>query len=133
VGLENLGATLKEMLQLELGSIAGRSLASFWGGTNSAAQSEFSVGHLDRITERIMPTYRSTKGWQESVVDSRWHYIIHQTLGEEIYDWNTDPAYQDNRINSDEGRTAAAELKRKLEERLGKLAFSLRPNDQGQK
>jgi arylsulfatase A-like enzyme len=126
VGLEHIPATLEELLAISLGRFPGNSLAGSWQGQPPMSDQGVSIAHLGKLTEHVLPTYRSTKGWQESVVDSRWHYIIHQTLGEELYDWNADPRYQHNLMGTEEGQRAVEELRRKLEARLGDHADSRR-------
>ena len=61
----------------------------------------------------------STTGSMESIATSRWHLILHETAGGQLYDWTRDPAESNNLANTQEGSAILRELKLQLEQRTG--------------
>lgn len=59
-----------------------------------------------------LPTARS--GWMSSLVTQRWHLIVHQKAGEQLYDWTADPGERNDLIRTPEGQQAARELSSRL-------------------
>jgi len=53
-------------------------------------------GQAPRLAEIARQPFESYKnfplyeGWMKSIVTSKWHYIEHQTLGSQLYDWRND-------------------------------------------
>src|SRR5207245_9629795 len=47
------------------------------------------INTQDRLVKGKIPT--AADGDMESLVTSRWHLIIHQKSGEQLYDWTADP------------------------------------------
>jgi len=43
------------------------------------------------------------------LVRQQWHYIVHETLGEELYDWVNDPREGNNLAKTAEGQVIARE------------------------
>jgi len=61
----------------------------------------------------------STTGSMESIATPRWHLILHETAGGQLYDWTRDPAESNNLANTQEGSAILRELKLQLEQRTG--------------
>jgi arylsulfatase A-like enzyme len=57
-------------------------------------------------------------GWMKGLVHQQWHYIVHETLGEELYDWRNDPREDHNLVQTPEGQ-ATREMAERLERMLG--------------
>jgi arylsulfatase A-like enzyme len=71
----------------------GPSLGPYWSSPDHA-EPMAPRSYLARLPFDVAsPSYR---GWTRSVLDSRWHYVVHQTEGEKLYDWRNDPQELDN-------------------------------------
>lgn len=102
-------------------SFPGDSLAGFWQQparepSTSAAFAEMSYNAFEEDLppglKEPVPTDRN--GAMKSVVAAQWHLLTHTKLGDQLFDWQKDPAEMDNLINTPEGRAAAAVLRGKL-------------------
>jgi arylsulfatase A-like enzyme len=51
----------------------------------------------------------------KSVIDGRWHYVWHESGGEELFDLEHDPAERTNVASTPEGQIALAPLKRQVD------------------
>ena len=71
------------------------------------------INTQDRLVKGKIPT--AADGDMESLVTSRWHLIIHQKSGEQLYDWTADPGESEDLINTSEGRATALKLKAQLQ------------------
>ena len=60
----------------------------------------------------------------QSLVTPQWHLIVHQKLGEQIYDWVRDPQESNNLINTPEGKAAALRMTSQLQSRLNASSLS---------
>jgi hypothetical protein len=52
----------------------------------------------------------ATNGSMQSVVTPRWHLIVHQTLGRQLYDWTRDPGELQNLAQEKAGSEVAVGL-----------------------
>jgi hypothetical protein len=50
-----------------------------------------------------------------SIVSSRWQLIVHDTLGDQLYDWTLDPGESTDLTSTADGKAQAAGLKSELE------------------
>jgi arylsulfatase A-like enzyme len=64
------------------------------------------------VWQRKAPNYY---GWLKSVVGSRWHYILHEKFGPELYEWRTDLGEQNNLSQSAAGAVVVSEFSSCLE------------------
>jgi hypothetical protein len=64
------------------------------------------------VWQRKAPNY---SGWLKSVVGSRWHYILHEKFGAELYEWRTDPGEQKNLSQTAAGAAVVNQFKTCLE------------------
>jgi arylsulfatase A-like enzyme len=92
---------------------AGGSQSGWPSPISQLARNEI-VTDPDRQARNFVPT--AIDGDMRSLVTPRWHLILHQTLGVQLYDWEKDPGEVNNLIDTPEGRTAATELLPKISE-----------------
>lgn len=71
------------------------------------------VGGPDREAHKFEPT--AYDGNMQSLITPQWHFIVHEKLGEQLYDWVHDPGETQNLINTPEGKAAAAALRIELQ------------------
>jgi arylsulfatase A-like enzyme len=57
----------------------------------------------------------SSQGAMRSLVSSEYHYIEHDTLGAELYDWRHDPQEKRNLAETREGRAKIEQFRGVLE------------------
>lgn len=62
----------------------------------------------DRVVQGKIPI--ATDGWMKSVVSQRWHLIVHEKLGDQLYDWTSDPGEMKDLAKTPQGRAAVAAL-----------------------
>jgi arylsulfatase A-like enzyme len=67
----------------------------------------------DKLADQRIPT--ATTGAMKSLVTQRWHVIMHEKLGDQIYDWTQDAGEVHNLINTPEGRRAGLSLTAQLQ------------------
>src|SRR6266478_5732026 len=100
----------------------GPALNALWDSSKSGLQWPDPVSQLgqnsvintqDRLVKGKIPT--AADGDMESLVTSRWHVIIHQKSGEQLYDWTADPGESQDLINTADGRATALKLKAQLQ------------------
>jgi arylsulfatase A-like enzyme len=77
------------------------------------AQNKYPGKH-DREADQLVPT--ATSGVMRSIASSKWHLIVHDKLGDQLYDWTRDPGESADLISTSEGKTAAVSLKLEMEE-----------------
>ncbi|HEV2698259.1 MAG TPA: sulfatase, partial [Terriglobales bacterium] len=79
-----------------------------WPNVISELPQTNTIVAADRAMQGKIPL--ATDGWMISVVSPQWQLIRHEKYGDQIFDWNADPAESANLINTPAGRTAAAAL-----------------------
>jgi len=93
-----LAATIMDLVEAKQGSFPGADLDAFWtkidvGPTQPLPISELAKNEIvidpDRRARNIEPT--AMDGNMKSLFTPQWHFIVHQTLGEQLYDWSQDP------------------------------------------
>jgi len=52
----------------------------------------------------------ASDGPMKSLVAAQWHLILHKNLGDQLYDWRSDPTETRNLIRTDQGREVALTL-----------------------
>jgi hypothetical protein len=67
----------------------------------------------DRQARNVEPT--AMDGGMKSLITPRWHFIVHEKLGEQIYDWVHDPGETQDLINTQQGHAAATSLTVEME------------------
>jgi arylsulfatase A-like enzyme len=81
---------------------------TFWPHPRSELAKNDIVIDPDRQARNVEPT--AMDGDMRSVVTPQWHYIWHEKLGEQIYDWVRDPGEMQNLITTPQGQAAAKEI-----------------------
>ncbi len=81
------------------------------------------VSRLPDVTDR--PTLEVKRapissGWMKSLVSPRWHYILHEKRGAELYDWNADPGERRDLAKTPEAEVVLREFSTQLKEILAK-------------
>lgn len=108
VTLSDIPATVMELIGEEGGtSLPGTSLSRYWQQpTENRRSRERAV--ISEANQRVFgvqqPWYPLSKGNMTSVVDGGYHYIRHESGGEELYDFEQDRAEDRDLAGSDEGR-----------------------------
>lgn len=103
-----------------------RSLAQLWKSPESEKDWPWplvEVSQLPDVTDS--PTLELKRapissGWMKSLVSPRWHYIVHEKHGAELYDWNSDPQERNNLAKTPEAEEVLREFSAKLKEILAK-------------
>jgi arylsulfatase A-like enzyme len=99
---------------------SGDGLDQFWDGSPPPAGPD-PISELAR-TDTIVPADRAvegkvpiaTNGWMKAVITSRWHWIVHEKLGNQLYNWTTDPGEVNNLANTPEGKAVISRLSSEL-------------------
>jgi arylsulfatase A-like enzyme len=71
------------------------------------------INTQDRLVKGKIPS--AADGDMESVVTSRWHLIVHQRRGAQLYHWTVDRAESEDLINTPAGRATALTLESRLQ------------------
>jgi arylsulfatase A-like enzyme len=120
----DIGATLLN----ELGGkseLPGQALSTLWNNPNShqawpAPLSEVAEnpypGKINREAIRQVPT--AISGAMKSIVTPQWQLIIHRSRGDQLYDYEHDPAELKNVADSTSGEEIARQLKLEIEQRV---------------
>lgn len=123
VSIGALPATLMDMIGAgEQTMFPGPSLAKLWKNPPGQAEwpdplAELAQFHYEAIKNQ--PTYY---GAMKSLVSSKWQYIHHEKLGDELYDWAADPKQSQNLARTAAGQQIAAEYRAKLQAMLERKA-----------
>ena len=46
-----------------------------------------------------------------SIVGEKWHLIVHEAQGDQLYDWTRDPGEANDQMDTVEGKAAAGHLR----------------------
>ncbi|MBZ5720815.1 MAG: sulfatase [Acidobacteriia bacterium] len=87
--------------------------ATDWPDVLSELAQNVHPPEIDQSADQYIPT--ATTGAMQSLITPRWHLIVHQKLGEQIYDWVRDPQESNNLINTPEGKAAALRMSSQLQ------------------
>jgi arylsulfatase A-like enzyme len=99
VSLASLPATLMELVDIDHNrQFPGPSLVALWEKNGSESGWAYPLSEAQQMWW-VPPQQPTFKGAMESIITPQWHYITHETLGEELYDWVNDPAEENNLIN----------------------------------
>jgi hypothetical protein len=50
----------------------------------------------------------------KSLVTTRWQFIVHETMGDQLYDWVADPAESNNSAPTAAGKATVIDLKARM-------------------
>jgi arylsulfatase A-like enzyme len=117
-----IAATVMDLVETEQGSFPGAGLDEFWTKFKPSWPSPISqlakneiVIDPDRQARNIEPT--AMDGDMTSMFTPQWHFIVHQTLGEQLYDWRQDPGEVRNLLNTPQGQAAVQALRNEMQQR----------------
>ena len=82
--------------------------AQAWPNVVSELPQTNTIVAADRVMQGKIPI--ATDGWMKSVVSPEWQLIVHEKLGNQIYDWKADPLESRNLANTSEGHAAISSL-----------------------
>jgi arylsulfatase A-like enzyme len=97
-------------------------LDALWNDPEAATSWPFPISELakndividpDRQARNVEPT--AMDGDMKSLITPQWHFIVHEKLGDQLYDWNRDPGETQNLINTRQGQEAEATLNQELQ------------------
>lgn len=99
------------------GEFPGPSLRQLWESP-TARDWPWPLAQLEHSPFVKHDSIPAKHGAMKSLVAPRWHYIVHETFGEELYDWQNDPHEERNLISTPEGKAVALDFRRRLEQML---------------
>jgi arylsulfatase A-like enzyme len=115
-----LPATVMDLLGRDRDQMfPGPSLAGFWTAGRERRDWPCPLAEIDG-TFSFEPEAPARYGWMKSLISRRWHYILHERFGEQLYDWVQDPEERHNLAGSPEAGPVLAGFRRQLVERLGR-------------
>jgi arylsulfatase A-like enzyme len=119
VSIAAVPATILDLLG-EAGqeALPGPSLVPLWRDRDRAPSDQYPLAELAACPHEAVKKNPCYSGALQSLVSSQWHYIAHEKLGEELYDWQKDPQELNNHAETPEGQAAASDFNRRLRELL---------------
>lgn len=110
-----LGATIIDLVGIsDKKTFPGPSLRQFWEEPKLTFDSVACIeSELETKVQAAEPIVREDS--LKSLVTAQWHYILHEKLGPELYDWRSDPRELQNLNGTPEGQMVSASLKQRLE------------------
>jgi arylsulfatase A-like enzyme len=115
VGIQDLTASIAELIALKNPSFGGTSLVACWTSPDSNAGERFSSAELDHSPFSTLENWPSYHGAIKSLIGPRWHYIVHEKLGKALFDWQTDPQEARDVATTVEGQKIAADYAARLQ------------------
>ncbi len=110
VSIASLPATLAELTGSGEKAFPSPSLAELWREPGPRDDWPYPFAELDALPFEPMKHEPVYHGAMKSLVSPEWQFITHEKFGEELYDWENDPAEKKNLVNIPEGQEAAREL-----------------------
>jgi arylsulfatase A-like enzyme len=107
--LELIGAGQKETFRAP-------SLVPLWGNPEVQKEWPYPLSELAKMPYEGLTRAPNFHGAIKSLVSPKWHYIVHEKFGEELYDWANDPAQENNLATKPEGANIAKEFARILKD-----------------
>jgi arylsulfatase A-like enzyme len=100
----------------------GPSLAALWkvpsreagwpGALSELARNQY-PGKRDKEADQLVPT--ATSGAMQTIVSPQWQLIVHDTLGNQLYDWSHDPGESNNIVATPQGAAQTSALKSEMD------------------
>ena len=121
-----ISATVLQLIGADDSSLPGPALSALWktpvaetkaeaewpGPLSELAQNKYPGLH-DKEADQLVPT--ATSGAMRTIIGPKWQLISHDTLGDQLYDWQRDPAEVNDLITTPEGKAAALKLKLEMD------------------
>ena len=118
VSIASIPATLMQLLgQQNISEFPTPGLRSYW----APMESRPAGWPISEITQYQFPGTEGSPvyfGGLASVITEKWHFIQHEKLGVELFDWQADPQEQHDLSRTPEGEVAQESLSRYLQEML---------------
>jgi arylsulfatase A-like enzyme len=119
-----MAATIMDLIGMNGGEFPGPALNLAWQSGREVQWpdpiSELAEDTLvfkdDPVLDKRLATAQT--GSMKSVVTPQWHLIVHNMLGEQLFDWRHDPTESKNLIATAEGQKIAGQLLSDLASRL---------------
>jgi arylsulfatase A-like enzyme len=115
-------ATVLNLVGADDSTFPGPALSVLWTNPMAATRSPDPVAELaqnkypgkhDKEADQLVPT--ASSGGMRSIVSSRWQLIVHEKLGDQLYDWTRDVGESTDLILTPEGKAYALGLKLEME------------------
>jgi arylsulfatase A-like enzyme len=115
-------ATVMDLIGAGPFPASSRSLSALWqtGGAPNWPDPLSELAHNaisdkeDRVAKSLIPT--ASTGAMKSLVTSRWQFITHETMGDQLYDWALDPTESNNLASTSQGAATVGDLKSRAAE-----------------
>jgi arylsulfatase A-like enzyme len=120
VGLRRIPATVIDLLEgKDSSAFPDPGMTHLLDGVTSeeAASTPGVISELSRV-ENAPDTWHNSKGWLKSIINSRWHMILHESGRAELYDVQNDPGETVDLANTPEGKEVVKKLEAELLDRL---------------
>jgi arylsulfatase A-like enzyme len=112
-------ATLMELANFNAPPLfRGPSLSHLWRGTQAQGDWPNTLSELSKNAEAPNVRVPRRYGWIKSLVDGKWHYIMHENLPPMLYNWRDDPEESQNLAETPEGKLLAAEFSVRIQRAL---------------
>lgn len=119
VSLAALPATIMELVGAETQALfPSPSLAPLWKEPDAPHDWGYPLAELAQQPFKPLRNSPAYSGWTKSLAGSQWHYISHEKLDAELYDWRADPAESTNLAATPEGQGVASAFAVRLQELL---------------
>jgi arylsulfatase A-like enzyme len=96
----------------------GPSLARLWKGEAAGAEWPVALAELAKMPYEHVNHNPAFSGWLKCLVTPQWHFIVHEKLGAELYDWRRDREELNNAANTPSGAAVTKEFGTRLQHML---------------
>jgi arylsulfatase A-like enzyme len=100
----------------------GPSLTQLWNDPMKSTDWPLPLSELAQMPFELAKRNPAYSGWLKSLISARWHYILHQKLGPELYQWPTDPEELHNMVGTSAGKGIVQQFAGRLQEMLSHSA-----------
>ncbi len=122
VSISALPATILSLVNGDSGTFPGPALDTLAQGQAAPGDFPDPISELEQFTGAADQN-PSTHGELKSVISSDLQYIIHETFGEELYDWRRDPQEMVNLAGESDQQSIMDEFRQYLENLVGAVDF----------
>lgn len=121
VSLHRIPSTIMQLLNRENALFPGEPLVKLWSGAGDDATPEPVLAEVSPGRFKAGPlNYPTNSGGLKSLITDRWHFILSESGGAELYQWRADRRERHNLAHTAEGRALVDDFKRRLDGILGK-------------
>ena len=119
VSIASLPVTIMELVGRDQAIFPSPSLVPLWKNPSAPTSWPHPMAELEKFDYRGYEPFPSYRGAMKSLFTHNWHYIRHEKLGDELYDWRNDPTEEHDVSKTPEGQKVVRELAAELSRRLG--------------